>query len=80
MSPYRLVHRHQAHECPIAYAAWKGYDSPLRGLRAVSSCPVGGHEIWFDLEADNETAALAHLPHYLAERSVAVKIGEVSIP
>lgn len=80
MSSFRLVHRHQAHECPAAYASWKGYTSPLRGNSAVSSCLAGGHEIWFDLEAESAADALAMLPRYVAERSVAARIGEVSIP
>ncbi len=80
MNTYRVVHRHEAHECPTSYAAWKGHDSPLRGLRVVSSCPAGGHQIWFDLDADSETTALSLLPRFVAERSEAVRTGEVAIP
>ncbi len=80
MPSYRLTHRHEAAECPAAYASWKGHDSPLRGLSAVSSCLVGDHEIWFDLDAEDEATALAMLPRYISERSVVVSTREVPIP
>lgn len=80
MHSYRLIHRHEAHECSVAFASWKGLDSPLRGYSAVSSCLAGGHEIWFDLEAASEMAALAFLPRFVAERSTVVRVREVAIP
>ena len=80
MAPFRLVHRHDAHECPAVYAAWKGFDSPLRGLIATSSCKWGDHQIWWDLDVVDEAEAIAYLPRYIAERSVALRIGEVVIP
>jgi hypothetical protein len=75
-----LHHRHEADECPVAYAAWKGFDSPLRRQPVESSCPWGGHDIWWVLEAPDEHEALGRLPRYVADRTVAVRVGEVDIP
>lgn len=80
VATYLLHHRHESEECPAAYAAWKGFDSPLRGQEARSSCRWGGHEIWWDLKATDAGMALAKLPHYVAERSEAVRVGPVVIP
>jgi len=80
MVPFRLIHRHSPDECPTAYAAWKGFDSPLRGQQATSSCHWGDHHIWWDLEAASEEEAMAYLPGYVADRADAVRIGEVHIP
>jgi hypothetical protein len=77
---FRLHHRHGGDECRVAFAAWRGFDSPLRGSRPTSSCAWGGHEIWWDLEAADEAEALGHLPPYVADRTVAVRVGRVAIP
>jgi hypothetical protein len=75
-----LHHRHQSHECAASFAAWKGFASPLRRKATAASCSSGGHEVWWELEAADESAALAHLPRFVAERTRAVQIGDVSIP
>jgi hypothetical protein len=80
MPTYRLLHRHQPNECSTAYAAWKGYESPLRGRPATSSCSWGGHEIWWDLKASDPDDALRNLPGYLSDRAVATRVGKVEIP
>jgi hypothetical protein len=80
MVPFRLTHRHAAQECPTVYAAWKGFDSPLRGHQATSSCRWGDHQIWWDLEGTNEDEVMSYLPGYVADRAQAVRIGEVEIP
>jgi hypothetical protein len=80
MALYLLQHRHEPAECAAAFAAWKGFDSPLRERSAWSSCPTGGHHLWFMVEARDRKAALAQLPRYLAERSAAVRVAEVPIP
>jgi hypothetical protein len=46
----------------------------------VASCPSGGHAIWWQVEAPDEVAALAHLPRYVAERTTAMQVSEVEIP
>ena len=80
MPLFMLHHTHEADECPAAYAAWKGFDSPLRRRRAFASCIWGGHEIWWDLDAEDEDEAMSRLPRYVADRTVAVRVGEVEIP
>jgi hypothetical protein len=79
MSRFLLHHRHAPRECPAAFAAWKGFASPLRGRRTIGSCLWGGHEIWWDLEAASEDEALGQLPHYVAARTQAIRISEVRV-
>jgi hypothetical protein len=80
MPQYLLHHRHDAHECPIAFAAWKGHESPLRHRLTLASCVSGGHAIWWAVEAASVEAALELLPTYLAVRTEAVPVGPVQIP
>jgi hypothetical protein len=80
MGMYLLQHRHEPAECAAAFAAWKGFDSPLRERPAWCSCPLGGHQLWFIVEAFDGNSALGQLPLYLAERSEAFRVAEVPIP
>jgi hypothetical protein len=75
-----LEHRHQPDECAVAFAAWKGFDSPLRQRAVLCSCRSGGHRIWFVVPAATADAALLQLPPYVAARTAAIDIGEVTIP
>ncbi|MFZ0014027.1 MAG: hypothetical protein WAL25_07920 [Acidimicrobiia bacterium] len=80
MPSFLLHHRHEPDECPAAYAAWKGFDSPLRGSRAQSSCRQGGHEIWWEVDAPDETGALSLLPGFVRDRTDATRVNRVDIP
>jgi hypothetical protein len=80
MDRYLLHHRHEAGQCGVAYAAFKGEASPLRHGTAMASCLAGGHEMWWFVEAGSSDEALAQLPHFLATRAVAIPITEVQIP
>ncbi len=80
MADYLLVHLHTAPECSVVFAAWTGFTSPLRHQSAWSSCPTGGHALWWMVEADNAAAALAFLPAYVANRTEAIPIRAVTIP
>ena len=80
MPRYLLDHRHQAGECAVVFASWRGFDSPLRHHVTVGSCPSGGHGIWWQVEAPGEAEALAQLPRYVAERTTAMQVSEVEIP
>lgn len=80
MPRFLLSHRHRADECGAAFAAWKGFDSPLRGRPTLGSCASGGHELWWEVEADTEADALARLPRYVAARTAVAPIQEVQIP
>ena len=80
MPEFLLEHRHEPGECATAFAAWAGFDSPLRRGRAASTCLAGGHAVWWRVAAASAAEALALLPRYVAERTVPVEIREIDIP
>jgi hypothetical protein len=80
MPRFLVHHRHEPHQCGIAFAAFKGHDSPLRHRAALASCLTGGHAIWWALEAASEDDALRQLPFYVAQRSTVTHVTEVEIP
>lgn len=80
MTRYRLHHRHTAQECAVAFASWRGFNSPLRHGAATGSCVRGGHELWWDVDADSPAAALALLPQFVGERTRAIPVEDVRIP
>ena len=80
MTLFVLSHRHAPHECRFAFAAWKGFDSPLRHQSMVASCREGGHRAWWHVEAADAASALAQLPAFLAERTEAEAVHEVKTP
>ncbi|HVF14801.1 MAG TPA: hypothetical protein VM942_09400 [Acidimicrobiales bacterium] len=84
MRTYLLCHTHVARECPVAFAAWNGFESPLRQQPVLASCDStpsdGGHALWWTVQADDESVALAQLPGYVARRTVAVEVREVRVP
>jgi hypothetical protein len=77
---YLLHHRHEAEECGVAFASFKGHQSPLRRQTTLASCRTGGHAIWWAVDADSEEDALLLLPFYLAERTTITQVSEVQIP
>ena len=50
MPRFLLQHRHEPHECGVAFAAFRGHASPLRHRAALASCTFGGHAIWWEVE------------------------------
>jgi hypothetical protein len=80
VSPYLLQHRHEPKECGVAFAAFKGFESPLRHEVTIGSCRSGGHELWWTVEAASEADALAQLPLFVAERTTATHVSKVAIP
>jgi hypothetical protein len=80
MFSYVLQHHHDAHECGVVYASFKGHQSPLRRQPALASCRSGGHTIWWTVEADSEEGALRLLPYYVAARTTVTRVSEVEIP
>ncbi len=80
MARFILNHRHGEGECRAAYAAWNGFESPLRHGEALASCGRSGHRIFWTVEARDEREALAQLPPYLASRTEAAEVREVAIP
>jgi hypothetical protein len=82
MPRFMLVHTHRPSECRVAFAAWRGFDSPLRHAATAGSCSESGdvHRIWWAIEAPDERAAFACLPPWVAERSEAERVSQVTIP
>ena len=80
MPRFLLHHGHEPAECGVAFAAWRGFASPLRRGTAVGSCELGGHELWWLVDAPGPDAALAQLPHWVAARSRAIRVTDVPIP
>ena len=80
MSRYLLHHRHAPGECGVAYASFKGHQSPLRHRMTLASCHSGGHAIWWTVDAASEDDARQLLPFYVAERTTITRVSEVQIP
>ena len=80
MPIFLLEHRHTAPECGAAFAAWRGFQSPLRHRPAASTCLLGGHALWWRVQAEDAAAALAMLPRYVARRTVPIEVRDVEIP
>ncbi len=80
MPTFLLEHRHEAADCEAAFAAWRGYQSPLRRQPAVSTCLSEDHRLWWRVEAPDADAALALLPPFVAARTVAVRVREIALP
>jgi hypothetical protein len=80
MPHFLLQNSHTPAECEASYAAWHGFDSPLRGTPTHSTCLAGGHRIWWNVEAASAEEALAQLPRFVAERTEATRVRDVAIP
>ena len=80
MARYLVHHHHEPHECGVVFASFKGHESSLRHRAALASCPSGGHEIWWAVEAANEAEAVSLLPFFVAERSSVTRVDEIEIP
>jgi hypothetical protein len=79
--PYFLLqHRHTPAECAAAFAAWTGFQSPLRHGSAASTCLAGGHGLWWRVQAMDAAAALAMLPLFVARRTTPIEVREIEIP
>ncbi len=87
-----LIHRHRPADCRVAYAAWRTFDSPLRGQIAQSTCGRSRprhledhadteelHELWCTVQAEDAPSALAQLPPFVAERTDAREVSEVTV-
>ena len=80
MPCFLIHHRHDAHECGAAFAAFKGSGSALRHGDALATCPYGGHELWWLVEARGAPEALALLPWFVAQRATVTRVRPVAIP
>lgn len=77
---FLLEHRHAPAECAAAFAAWTGFQSPLRRGSAASTCLAGGHALWWRVQAEDAAAALAMLPRFVARRTVPIEVRDIEIP
>ena len=80
MPVFLLHHQHEPHECAAAFAAWTGFESPLRHRTVESTCLTGGHALWWRVQATDRAGALAQLPRFVAERTTPIEIREIQIP
>ena len=80
MATFMLAHMHDPDQCETAFAAWRGFESPLRHRTVLSSCVRGGHRLFWLIEADDALSALAQLPPFVADRTEATEVREVAIP
>jgi hypothetical protein len=80
MALFLLHSQHHETECRAMYAAWRGFESPLGHSAPWATCLWGGHEVWWETEAEDETAALRHLPPFVAERSRAIRVTRARLP
>jgi hypothetical protein len=80
MPCFLVHHRHEPHQCGIAFAAFKGHESSLRHRAGLGSCLSGGHSIWWVVEATGEEDALRLLPYFVARRSTVTRVTEVVMP
>ncbi len=80
MSCFLLHHRHEPDDCGVVFASFRGHESSLRRRATIASCRTGGHAIWWRVEAASEDDALALLPFFVAARTTATKVSEVTIP
>ncbi len=79
--PLYLLHNvHEPSECAATFAAWRGFESPLRHRLAASTCLAGGHYLLWRVEADSVDEATALLPEFVAVRTQVVAVREVEIP
>jgi hypothetical protein len=80
MPRFLIHHQHEPRECGVAFASFKGHESPLRRKATLGSCAFGGHAIWWSVEAGGEAEALGQLPFFVAERATATRVDDVEIP
>ena len=80
MARFLLHHRHEAEDCGVAFASFRGHESSLRHRDALATCAFGGHAIFWAVEAIDESQALGLLPYFVAERATAIRVREVRIP
>ena len=80
MARYLLRHRHQPRERGVVFASFEGHQSPLRDQAALASCHIGGHEIWWTVQAETDADAARLLSFYVAQRTTVTRVGDVQVP
>lgn len=77
---FYLHHSHEPGECAAAFAAWRGFSSPLRHRPAAATCLTGGHCLLWRVDAADSEEAAALLPPFVASRTEVVEVRDVEIP
>jgi len=77
---YVLCDEHSQAECRHVFAAWYGFDSPLRRRTTLGACLLGTHRLFWTVRAADVHTALELLPAYVAERTDALEVRTVLIP
>jgi hypothetical protein len=80
MPRFLVHHRHERHECGVAFTSFKGTESALRHQPALASCAFGDHAIWWTVDARDEQDALGRLPFFVAARSTVTRVADIVIP
>ena len=80
MARFLLHHRHEAEDCGVVFASFRGHESSLRHRDALATCAFGGHAIFWAVEAIDESQALGLLHYFVAERATAIRVRKVRIP
>jgi hypothetical protein len=75
-----LLHEHSARECRHAFAAWHGFDSPLRHGSGLGACVLGDHVLFWKVDAATAEDARALLPDFVAARTRVHEVRAVPIP
>ena len=80
MPRFLLHHQHAPDECAAAFAAWRGFESPLRSPLDRLHMPHGRTRPVGHVEATDPAEALELLPRFVARRTHPIQIREVQIP
>ena len=80
MPHFLIHHRNEPADCGAVFASFRGFDSPLRHRRTLTSCRQGGHAIWWSVDTATAAEALALLPYYVGERASVTRVDEIEIP
>lgn len=80
MPQFVCWHQHEPDECRTSFAAWRGFDSPLRHRSALASCLTGTHRVCWTVEAETATAARRLLPAFVSARTEVFEVREITTP
>src|ERR687885_256023 len=73
MPVFLLHHEHEPHECAAAFAAWTGFESPLRHGTVEATCLTGGHALC-RVQAPHRASAPAQPPRFVPARTTSTEI------
>ena len=80
MPRYVLHHRHEAHECGVVFASFKGHNSPLRRQPRSPRAAPADTQSGGPWKPPPRQKPLALLPPYVAERTAMARVSAVDIP